>query len=139
MIIQLLILLVACVFSVMPSSAASNSDFLTTHTCIMKTKSNIAIALFFLLALALSKTFEAQVVSSTPLSLVIPAYVYPQTGGEISQAYLTLKDSAFRYPEVTHVIVLNPNNGEGSNSPPDGDWQPAIDLLSGIANVKLIG
>ena len=78
-------------------------------------------------------------VSSTPLSLVIPAYVYLQTGGEISQAYLTLKDSAFRYPEVTHVIVLNPNNGEGSNSPPDDDWQPAIDLLSGISNVKLIG
>ena len=105
----------------------------------MKTILNSAIAIIFLLALALSKTFEAQVVSISPLSLVIPAYVYPRTGGEISQAYLTLRESALRYPGVTHVIVLNPNNGEGSNSPPDDDWQPAIDLLSGIANVKLIG
>ena len=89
-----------------------------------------------------SKTLAAQVDSSAPLSLVVPAYVYPrdwENGGEISQAYSTLKDSALRYPEVTHIIVLNPNNGEGSYSPPDDDWQPAIDLLSGVANVKLIG
>ena len=108
----------------------------------MKTLLNLT-TLCLLAASALTKPVAAQQVdSSTPLSLVIPAYAYPrdwENGGEISQAYLTLKDSALRYPEVTHVIVLNPANGAGSTSAPDDDWQPVIDLLSGVANVKLIG
>ena len=108
----------------------------------MKTALNLTTLCLLLAASALSKPVAAQVDSSKPLSLVIPAYVYPrdwENGGEISQAYLTLKDSALRYPEVTHVIVLNPANGAGSTSPPDDDWQPVVDLLSGVANVKLIG
>ena len=109
---------------------------------IMKTALNLTTLCLLLAASGLSKPVAAQVDSSTPLSLVIPAYVYPrdwENGGEISQAYLTLRDSALRYPEVTHVIVLNPANGAGSTSAPDDDWQPVVDLLSGVANVKLIG
>ena len=87
-------------------------------------------------------TRACAVETAAPVSLVIPAYAYPrdwQNGGEISQAYLTLRDSATRYPAVTHVIVLNPSNGNDSTSPPSSDWQPVVDMLTGVPNVKLIG
>jgi len=74
-----------------------------------------------------------------PISLVIPVFVYPSDNGDIAQAYLTLKDSATTYPDITHIIVLNPNNGNDATSEPNSDWEEVIDLFSGVANVKLIG
>ena len=74
-----------------------------------------------------------------PFSLVVPVFVYPSDNGDIAQPYLTLKDSAASYPYVTHIIVLNPNDGNDATSGPNSDWAEVIDLFSGVPNVKLIG
>ena len=105
----------------------------------MKITQEVAMAAAYMLCAVRAGTVET---ATAPLSLVIPAYVYPrdwQNGGEISQAYLTLRDSAARHPAVTHVVVLNPANGNDSTSPPSSDWRPVVDMLTGVPNVKLIG
>lgn len=73
------------------------------------------------------------------LNLLIPAYFYPTSSGELVEGWKTLQESAQTYTDVRHVIVINPNNGVDAASPPNADWQAAIDLFEGLHNVVLIG
>ena len=80
---------------------------------------------------------------TNPFSLLIPAYVYPKSNGQMAQAYKTLNESAHLYPDIEHVIVLNPNNGYQAINPPNIDWAPVIDMFVETNkitnNIKLIG
>ena len=73
------------------------------------------------------------------LNLLIPAYFYPTNNGVLRQEWLTLNESAHKYKDVEHVIVVNPSNGVDATSPPNSDWIQIVDMLSNLDNVKLIG
>ena len=40
---------------------------------------------------------------------------------------------------MTHIIAINPNDGDDATLEPNSDWAEVIDLFSGVPNVKLIG
>ena len=83
------------------------------------------------LGILLFISFITLVVGKT--EILVPLYSYPT-----SDQWATLKSSAFQYPSLTFIVIVNPNSGPGS-SPPNSDWVSGMRSLNSIQNIKTIG
>ncbi|CAI7639028.1 unnamed protein product [Penicillium viridicatum] len=64
----------------------------------------------------------------------VPLYVYPA-----SEAWAPLENVISTHPDVNFTVVINPGNGPGPNSLPDGNYTREIPKLTAYANVRLLG
>ncbi|KAJ5530950.1 hypothetical protein N7527_004343 [Penicillium freii] len=64
----------------------------------------------------------------------VPLYVYPA-----SEAWAPLENVISTHPDVNFTVVINPGNGPGPDSLPDGNYTREIPKLTAYANVRLLG
>ncbi|EKV04240.1 Cell surface spherulin 4-like protein, putative [Penicillium digitatum] len=64
----------------------------------------------------------------------VPLYVYPAP-----EAWAPLENVISTHPEVNFTVVINPGNGPGPDSLPDGNYTREIPKLNAYANVRLLG
>ncbi|KAH8658364.1 Spherulation-specific family 4 [Xylariales sp. PMI_506] len=73
--------------------------------------------------------------STSAATIVVPAYVYPDTNSTWSPLYEAF---ALR-PDVSFIVIVNPDSGPGSTTTPDENYSSAIEQLNGYANVQTVG
>ncbi|KAJ9493135.1 hypothetical protein VN97_g151 [Penicillium thymicola] len=64
----------------------------------------------------------------------VPLYVYPAP-----EAWAPLENVISTHPDVNFTVVINPGNGPGPDSLPDGNYTREIPKLTAYANVRLLG
>ncbi|KGO69940.1 Spherulation-specific family 4 [Penicillium italicum] len=64
----------------------------------------------------------------------VPLYVYPAP-----EAWAPLENVISTHPDVNFTVVINPGNGPGPESLPDGNYTREIPKLTAYANVRLLG
>ncbi|KAJ5618632.1 spherulin 4-like cell surface protein [Penicillium herquei] len=66
--------------------------------------------------------------------VLYPIYIYPETNSTWDPLYKAIST----HPELDFVIIVNPSSGPGS-SPPDTQYQVAVNRLSSYSNVQKVG
>ncbi|KAJ5592778.1 hypothetical protein N7537_009682 [Penicillium hordei] len=64
----------------------------------------------------------------------VPLYVYPAP-----EAWAPLENVISTHPNVNFTVVINPGNGPGPDSLPDGNYTREIPKLTAYPNVRLLG
>ncbi|KAG9243218.1 Spherulation-specific family 4 [Calycina marina] len=67
-------------------------------------------------------------------SVLVPLYVYPYPG-----AWDPLYTAIASHPKLQFIVVVNPHNGPGAGSLPDGNYTREIPRLNSHANVQTAG
>ncbi|KAK0615098.1 Spherulation-specific family 4, partial [Bombardia bombarda] len=66
--------------------------------------------------------------------VLVPLYIYPT-----AESWEPLFSSARLHTGLDFVVVVNPNNGPGCHPTPDDNYMTALQRLSQLPNVKVLG
>ncbi|GAB1196845.1 hypothetical protein APSETT444_006123 [Aspergillus pseudonomiae] len=72
--------------------------------------------------------------STSKAKVMIPYYLYPSTG-----AWTPLEELILANPDVQFTIIINPDNGPGSNTPSDTNFLTAVPRLASYSNALVLG
>ncbi|KAL8964638.1 MAG: hypothetical protein Q9183_004316, partial [Haloplaca sp. 2 TL-2023] len=70
------------------------------------------------------------------LVILVPLYLYPDTS---ASAWSNITAAIAANPQVDWQIIVNPNSGPGTSSPPDANYITAISKLNSFSNVLTVG
>ncbi|KAH8646113.1 spherulin 4-like cell surface protein [Xylariales sp. PMI_506] len=104
-----------------PASVSSTSTIITTTSTSSATISS-------------STTTSG---GTTAATVVVPLYIYPYPSAD--SVWSTLFQAFTLRPDVTFIVIVNPNSGPGSTEYPDSYYGPAIQELNSYSNVQTIG
>ncbi|KAJ5154294.1 Spherulation-specific family 4 [Penicillium coprophilum] len=120
---------------------ADPEKHVSKRTCLKSKRSR------FILAVGLLIVIIAAVVPSVVVTTLrkknnmgpkakvfVPLYVYPAPG-----AWAPLENVISSHPDVNFTVVINPGNGPGPDSLPDGNYTREIPKLTAYENVRLLG
>lgn len=71
------------------------------------------------------------------LVVMVPLYAYP--GGSGLSTWTSLMNIVKAHPDVSYLVIINPDNGPGSTPYPDNEYIDGIARLNSYDNVQLIG
>lgn len=69
-----------------------------------------------------------------PPFIVLPLYIYPGKDN-----WAPLFDAAKRFPKLSFVVVINPNNGPGDTHRPDINYVHVLRTLATFSNITILG
>ncbi|KAM7185196.1 Spherulation-specific family 4 domain containing protein [Rhypophila sp. PSN 637] len=71
-----------------------------------------------------------------PPFILIPLYIYPSEKGK---TWAPLFEAVKKHPEVSFVVIVNPDSGPGRGHKPDDNYTSALEALAGFENVTVLG
>lgn len=68
--------------------------------------------------------------------VLIPLYIYPLKKGH---TWAPLFEAVSRYPDLSFVVIVNPDSGPGRGPVPDENYLAVLRTLGGFSNVTILG
>ncbi|KAB8267171.1 Spherulation-specific family 4-domain-containing protein [Aspergillus minisclerotigenes] len=109
--------------SVVAVSSASTSTSTSTSTSVSESTS-----------VSTSASASSSGNSTSKAKVIIPYYLYPSTG-----AWTPLEELIVANSDVQFTVIINPDNGPGSNTASDANFLTAVPRLASYSNALVLG
>ncbi|KAL4967042.1 spherulation-specific family 4 protein [Aspergillus stella-maris] len=95
----------------------------------------VGIVVILVIVLPLALILPNRGDKGSPSRVIFPLYIYPETNSTWGPLYEAIQS----HPDLSFLVVVNPQSGPGNGSAPDEAYQVAIRQLDTYANVQKVG
>ncbi|KAL4947063.1 Spherulation-specific family 4 [Aspergillus filifer] len=95
----------------------------------------VGIVVILVIVLPLALILPSREDQGSPCRVIFPLYIYPETNSTWKPLYEAIQS----HPDLSFLVVINPQSGPGNGSVPDEAYQIAIRQLDTYANVQKVG
>ncbi|KAL4794246.1 Spherulation-specific family 4 [Aspergillus venezuelensis] len=95
----------------------------------------VGIVVILVIVLPLALILPNRGEKGSPSRVIFPLYIYPETNSTWGPLYEAIQS----HPDLSFLVVVNPQSGPGNGSAPDEAYQVAIRQLDTYANVQKVG
>ncbi|KAJ5520395.1 Spherulation-specific family 4 [Penicillium fimorum] len=120
---------------------ADPEKHVSKRTCLKTKRSRFILAIVVLIVIIAAvvpsvvvTTLQKKNNMGPKAKVFVPLYVYPAP-----EAWTPLENVISSHPNVNFTVVINPGNGPGPESLPDGNYTREIPKLTAYENVRLLG
>ncbi|CAG8910119.1 unnamed protein product [Penicillium egyptiacum] len=119
---------------------SDSEKHVSKRTCLKSKRSRFTLAIVVLIV-TIAAVVPSVVVTTLKKNsmgpkakVFVPLYVYPAP-----EAWAPLENVISTHPNVNFTVVINPGNGPGPDSLPDGNYTREIPKLTAYDNVRVLG
>ncbi|KAJ5801213.1 CAZyme family GH135 [Penicillium psychrosexuale] len=119
----------------------STEKHVSNRTCLKSKLSRFILAIVVLIVIIVAvvpsvvvTTLHKKNSMGPKAKVFVPLYVYPAP-----EAWAPLENVISAHPDVNFTVVINPGNGPGPDSLPDGNYTREIPKLTAYDNVRVLG